>query len=257
MQTTTAVKSNNIACSINEKEPVIDITGLRFSWPNGASPVLAIDQFRAGPGELLFIMGPSGSGKSTLLGILTGILVPQDGAVNILGKQLTKLKGSERDSFRADNIGYIFQMFNLIPYLSVVENVTLPCQFSATRKKNIQQLGSSPSDEAIRLLKRLNLGNQSILNKPVVELSVGQQQRVAAARALIGSPPLVIGDEPTSSLDTEHRESFLRLLFDECSRSGSTLVFVSHDTSLKSLFNRTVDFKTINTASHQPERAAI
>ena len=257
MQINTDEERTERAEGILEMEPVIDITGLRFSWPGSLSPVLAIDQFKVDAGELLFIMGPSGSGKSTLLGILTGILVPQDGEVNILGQLLSTLNGSERDSFRADNIGYIFQMFNLIPYLSVVENVTLPCQFSLPRKKNIQQQGSSPQDEAIRLLKRLNLGESEILNKSVVELSVGQQQRVAAARALIGGPSLVIADEPTSSLDTDHRESFLRLLFDECSRSGSTLVFVSHDTGLKSFFNRTVDFREANMAFHQSEGATV
>ena len=257
MQNNKDGKSTNSAGGILDMEPVIDITGLRFSWPKNESPVLAIDRFKVDAGELLFIMGPSGSGKSTLLGILTGILVPQHGEVNILGQPLPNLKGSERDSFRADNIGYIFQMFNLIPYLSVVENVTLPCQFSSTRKRNIQQQGSSPSDEAVRLLNRLNLGDSGILNKPVVELSVGQQQRVAAARALIGSPPLVIADEPTSSLDTDHRESFLRLLFDECSRSGSTLVFVSHDTGLKSFFNTTVDFRETNMALQQAEGAVV
>ena len=230
-------------------EPVVDISHLSFSWSKTLSPVLEISQFRIKSGELLFIMGPSGSGKSTLLGLLTGILTPQQGEVRVQGQNISKLKGAARDRFRADNIGYIFQIFNLIPYLSVVENVTLPCQFSSLRKKKIQEQGSTPYDEALRLLAHLNLKDPRLLEKPVVELSVGQQQRVAAARALIGSPSLVIADEPTSSLDTEHRESFLRLLFNECSRSGATLIFVSHDTSLMSLFDRVVEFKKINTAA--------
>ena len=232
MHIETIVKESTIKGVSNSTEPVIDITGLSFTWPKSQSPVLEIDNFRVEPGELIFIMGPSGSGKSTLLGILTGILSSQQGEVRVLEKQISQLSGSARDRFRADNIGYIFQMFNLIPYLSVVENVTLPCQFSSFRKKKIQDQGSSPHDEALRLLAHLNLTDPGMLEKPVIELSVGQQQRVAAARALIGSPPLVIADEPTSSLDTEHRESFLRLLFDECARSGTTLIFVSHDTSL-------------------------
>ncbi len=230
-------------------EPVIDIAGLRFTWHKCLSPVLEIEHFRVEPGELLFIMGPSGSGKSTLLGILTGILVPQHGEVRVLEQRLSQLKGTARDRFRADNIGYIFQMFNLIPYLSVIENVILPCQFSSFRRTKIQLQGSSPRDEALRLLAHLNLKEPELLDKPVIELSVGQQQRVAAARALIGSPALIIADEPTSSLDTEHRESFLSLLFDECTRSGATLVFVSHDTSLVSFFDRVVEFRKINMAS--------
>jgi putative ABC transport system ATP-binding protein len=248
MQNEIAEKNSKNFSSKKRTEPVIDIAGLRFTWPKCLSPVLEIDHFRVEPGELLFIMGPSGSGKSTLLGILTGILSPQQGEVRVLEKRISQLNGSGRDRFRADNIGYIFQMFNLIPYLSVVENVILPCQFSSFRKKKIQDQGSSPYDEALRLLSHLNLKDPELLDKPVVELSVGQQQRVAAGRALIGSPALVIADEPTSSLDTEHRESFLRLLFDECSRSGATLIFVSHDTSLVPLFDRVVEFKKINMA---------
>lgn len=249
MHNETTIKNTRSKSSSNRTNPVIDITGLSFTWPKGLSPVLEIDHFRVEPGELLFVMGPSGSGKSTLLGLLTGILLPQQGEVKVLAQRISQLRGSARDRFRADNIGYIFQIFNLIPYLSVVENVTLPCQFSSFRKEKIQRKGASPHDEALRLLAHLNLKDPGLLDKPVVELSVGQQQRVAAARALIGGPALVIADEPTSSLDTEHRESFLRLLFDECSRSGATLIFVSHDTSLVPLFDRVVEFRKINMAS--------
>ena len=241
----------------SEAVPVIDINNLSFTWPKATSPVLEIDNFRVESGELLFVMGPSGSGKSTLLGLLTGILSPQKGEVKVLDQAVSKLKGAARDRFRADNIGYIFQIFNLIPYLSVVENVTLPCQFSSSRKEQIERQGSTPYKEAIRLLAHLNLNDPAILDKPVVELSVGQQQRVAAARALIGSPPLVIADEPTSSLDTDHRESFLRLLFDECSRSGATLIFVSHDTSLMSLFDRMVEIKIVNQAASTSVRGGL
>ena len=230
----------------DKAQPVIKITGLRFAWPKSKSLVLDIEHFSVYRGEMLFIMGESGIGKSTLLGIITGILVPQKGEVKILGQGLSKLQGYARDSFRADNIGYIFQMFNLIPYLSVIENVKLPCQFSSLKKTRALQQSSSLDEEALRLLTKLNLNRDGLMNKPVVELSVGQQQRVAAARALIGRPELLIADEPTSSLDSAHRESFLRLLFDECSKSGATLVFVSHDASLASFFDRTVEFKELN-----------
>ncbi len=248
MQNETAVKNIESFSSRERAEPVIDIAGLRFTWPKGLSPVLEIDHFRVDPGELLFVMGPSGSGKSTLLGILTGILFPQQGEVEVLQQRITRLNGAARDRFRADYIGYIFQMFNLIPYLSVIENVVLPCQFSAARKKKALLHASSLSDEALRLLEHLNLKDPRLLDKPVVELSVGQQQRVAAARALIGTPELVIADEPTSSLDTNHREAFLRLVFNECRRSGATLVFVSHDMSLAPLFDRGVELNRINRA---------
>lgn len=231
---------------IGRKSPVIDIHKLRYSWSKNLPLVLDIENFRVNRGERVFILGPSGSGKSTLLGILTGILSPQHGEVNILQHQLSTLHGAVRDRFRADHIGYIYQMFNLIPYLSLIENVTLPCQFSAMRKKRAVSKGGDLKKEALRLLEHLNLQGARFLDKPVVELSVGQQQRVAAARALIGSPDLVIADEPTSSLDSEHREGFLRLLFDECQSSGATLIFVSHDVSLIPLFDRVVELQRIN-----------
>ena len=248
LNTTTAQNPVNVNGSGGRK-PVIEIAGLRFTWPGGSSPVLEIEHFRVNQGEQLFIRGASGSGKSTLLGILTGILLPEKGEVKVLQREIGQMSGSARDRFRADNIGYIFQMFNLIPYLSVIENVILPCQFSSSRKERALLETATLKDEALRLLEHLNLQDSDLLDKPVIELSVGQQQRVAAARALIGSPELVIADEPTSSLDTEHRESFLQLLFEECSRSNATLIFVSHDTNLAPLFHRTVDFQHINMAS--------
>lgn len=237
-----------------ESEQVIRLTDLRFTWPKSATPVLDLNEFRVNRGEQLFIMGPSGSGKTTLLGILAGIVRPQQGEVSILGRDLSSLGSAERDRFRADHIGFIFQMFNLIPYLSVVENVILPCRFSSSRRE--RALLSSPdlSVEALRLLGHLNLDDEELLRKPVVELSVGQQQRVAAARALIGAPELLIADEPTSSLDSDHREAFIRLLFEECRLSGTTLIFVSHDTSLAELFHRTVRLHELNRAAVTAEK---
>lgn len=237
-------------------QPVIDITDLRFSWKPGSEPVLDVDELRVNPGEQLFVMGPSGSGKSTLLSLLTGIMTPDAGEVKVLQNQLTVMKGRVRDRFRADYIGYIFQMFNLIPYLSVIENVLLPCRFSRLRKEKAVRNGSTLEQEALRLLKRLHLGDKALLNTSVVKLSVGQQQRVAAARALIGNPELVIADEPTSSLDAAHRESFIRLLFDECRATGATMVFVSHDMSLAPLFSRIIDLPEINRA-YKPDLERI
>jgi putative ABC transport system ATP-binding protein len=154
----------------------------------------------------------------------------------------------ERDHFRADHVGYIFQMFNLIPYLSVVDNVTLPCRFSARRRDKALTRGNGLEAEAKRLLGHLDMDHPGLLGRAVTTLSVGQQQRVAAARALMGSPELLIADEPTSSLDADRRESFIRLLFDECRQAASTLVFVSHDATLERLFDRTVDLAEINRA---------
>ena len=231
-----------------EETSVIEIADLRFAWKKGEQPVLNIASLQVSRGERVFLRGSSGSGKSTLLNLLAGVAIPQSGMLKVLGQELNALGSAQRDHFRAHHIGFIFQMFNLIPYLSMVENVTLPCRFSTKRRKNAQARASSPEEEARRLLKQLGLDGGDILNRPVTDLSVGQQQRVAAARALIGRPEIVIADEPTSALDHNQREAFIRLLFAECDRADTTLLFVSHDISLAPLFDWTIGLEAINRA---------
>jgi putative ABC transport system ATP-binding protein len=228
---------------------LIDVSDLQFRWRPQAPTVLSIDALRVAAGELLFVKGPSGSGKSTLLSLLAGVTTADAGSVRVMGQALDRLGSVERDHFRADHIGYIFQMFNLIPYLSVVDNVMLPCRFSARRRDKATSRGNSLETEARRLLQHLDMDHADLHRRAVTTLSVGQQQRVAAARALMGAPELLIADEPTSSLDADRRESFIRLLFDECRESGATLVFVSHDASLEHLFDRTVDLASVNRAA--------
>jgi len=225
--------------------PVVDLTGVVFSWPGAARPVVSAASLRLVRGERVFMSGPSGSGKSTLLSVLTGVLAPRAGKVRVLGTDLAALRGAARDRFRADHIGYIFQMFNLIPYLSVLENVCLPCGFSSVRRRRALRATPSVEAEARRLLEHLDMGDAAVLRRPVTELSVGQQQRVAAARALIGAPELVIADEPTSALDADRRTAFLELLFRECAREGATLLFASHDVALAPLFDRKVDIAPV------------
>ena len=230
-------------------EPVIEIDDLSFSWSAGFAPLLEIAQLAIQAGEKVFIEGPSGSGKSTLLNLLAGVLVPGRGEVRVLGRRMTTTGSADRDRFRADHIGVIFQMFNLIPYLSVTENVTLPCRFSKRKLRKTIARGGGPAEQAKQLLSALNLADPELLRRPVTDLSVGQQQRVAAARALIGAPDIVIADEPTSSLDAGHRESFIKLLFQECEQAGTTLVFVSHDGSLSRFFDRSLALQSLNKAS--------
>lgn len=229
---------------MSQTQPVVTLNNVTFTWQGNSTPTLDISELTINHGEHLFIKGPSGCGKSTLLGLLTGINSATDGVVSVLGYDLARLSGSKRDSFRADNIGYIFQQFNLLPYLSVIENVLLPCQFSKLRRSQVE---GELEPKARELLLKLHLP-ESLVNKPVVELSIGQQQRVAAARALIGMPKLIIADEPTSSLDYDNRTAFIELLLEQVNQSGSTLLFVSHDPTLESLFNRTLDLKNINNA---------
>ncbi len=228
-------------------ELAIEISELCFSW-DGHAPTLDIERLQINRGERIFIEGPSGSGKSTLLSLIAGVMTPQKGTVRVDGRCVSELKGADRDRFRADHIGYIYQMFNLIPYLSVIENVTLPCRFSLRRRDRAANRSCSFEEDAIRLLKKLGMDGTADITKPATALSVGQQQRVAAARALIGAPEVIIADEPTSSLDTGHREAFIQLLFKECDREETTLIFVSHDTSLEKLFDRTIRLDEINAA---------
>ena len=235
----------------------IDISELRFFWETSSAPVLDISGLRVDKGDRVFIEGPSGSGKSTLLALIAGVLTPQQGAVTILGERLDTLSSAQRDRFRANHMGVIFQMFNLIPYLSVVENVTLPCRFSRFRRERVLRSDSSLEAEARRLLSHLDMDHPGLLSRQVTELSVGQQQRVAAARALIGSPEIVIADEPTSSLDADHRHSFIELLFEKCRDTQATLIFVSHDTSIASLFDQVIRLSEINRADRKaPEYSA-
>jgi len=226
--------------------PAIDISTLRFSWGNGQDPILDIENLQIKCEERIFIEGPSGCGKSTLLSLIAGVVTPQQGTIKVNGKHINSLDGASRDRFRADHIGFIYQMFNLIPYLSVVENVTLPCRFSKRRRDRAVGRASGFETEAMRLLNKLGMDEPDVVKRPVTELSVGQQQRVAAARALIGAPEILIADEPTSSLDAGHREAFLQLLFQECDREEITLIFVSHDTTLANLFDRTIRLADIN-----------
>lgn len=225
------------------EEPLIRVEDLSYRWDAHSEHSLHIEQFALQPEQTVFIHGPSGSGKTTLLSLLAGVLKPQHGTIELLGQSLAKLGGRHRDRLRADHIGMIFQQFNLIPYLTPLENVLLPCQFSHLRTQRALSQSSSLEQEALRLLEHLDMADSQVLKLPVHKLSVGQQQRVAAARALIGAPELVIADEPTSSLDADRRQSFIELLFNECQSSGSALLFVSHDRQLASQFDRQVNLQ--------------
>jgi putative ABC transport system ATP-binding protein len=219
---------------------IIEVRDLHFRYPSAQKETLAVPKFTVEQGEKVFLYGASGSGKTTLLETLAGVIVPQKGSVKILDQEITGLRNTERDAFRAEHVGYIFQSFNLIPYLTVYENITLPCFFNAKRKSKVRDM-----EEEVRHLVR-RLGIESILFNKATDLSVGQQQRVAVARALLGSPQLILADEPTSSLDMEHREKFIQLLFDLCAQNKTSVLFVSHDRTIQHLFSRSVSFEEIN-----------
>jgi putative ABC transport system ATP-binding protein len=222
---------------------MVELQGMRFRWPGASRDLLAIDALVIEAGETVFLHGPSGCGKSTLLGLLAGVLRATAGRVAVAGDDWGATPAWRRDALRAERVGYVFQQFNLLPYLSVLDNVLLPCRFSPARAGRAGDVHHA----AARLLERVEL-DRALWTRPAAALSVGQQQRVAAARALLGRPPLVIADEPTSALDAPLRESFMALLLGECRSAGSTLVFVSHDERLAERFDRRLSLPQINQA---------
>lgn len=222
--------------------PVISLEDVQFGY--GTRLVLDIPRLWVEQGSSVLLRGISGGGKSTLLGLLAGVLLPGKGRVEVAGHALQDMGGATRDRFRADQLGVIFQQFNLLPFLTVRDNIALGLRFSRLRSARI----SGPLDaEIARLLQALQL-NPELMQRRAGTLSVGQQQRVAAARALIGRPTLLLADEPTSALDREAATAFLQLMSAQCQAAGTTVLVVSHDDSLQPLFDRTISLSEINQA---------
>ena len=219
----------------------IELEHVKFAWPGGPA-LLDIPRLRVARGERVFLRGPSGSGKSTLLGLVGGVLAPDAGSVRVLDQPLHQMSAAQRDRFRGEHVGFVFQMFNLIPYLSVRENVLLALRFSPARAARVP----NRDRECTRLLAALGLDDPTLVHRPVTRLSMGQQQRVAAARALLGRPEIVVADEPTSALDYDARQSFLQLLLEECGAHGTTVLFVSHDPTLGALFDRELSLAALS-----------
>lgn len=227
---------------------VIKLNNLEFSYPQAPDQsILSIGSWEVQQGEHVFLYGPSGSGKSTLLNLLTGMVEPSSGSVSILGTDLSSLKNKQKDKFRAQHIGFVFQQLNLIPYLSVKDNILL-ADFFTPKSSNKADVDA----HLTHLIERLNLP-LSILEQPASQLSVGQQQRVAIARAMINKPELLIADEPTSALDQNSRDAFIELLFKLVEESNATLVFVSHDKTLASHFGNVLDIESINQVPRQTQ----
>lgn len=221
---------------------MIALEDVQFGY--GMRRVLDIPRLSIEQGSSVLLRGASGGGKSTLLGLVAGVLLPSRGHVEVAGRPLHTMRGAARDRFRADHLGVIFQQFNLLPFLSVRDNIALGLRFSRLRSERV----SGPLDgEIARLLSALQL-DPALMQRPAGTLSVGQQQRVAAARALIGRPALLLADEPTSALDRDAATAFLRLMSAQGQAAGTTVVVVSHDDSLQPLFDRTLALSQINLA---------
>jgi len=233
---------------MSQSSPIVKVSKLQFSYGKNANEqkaadnnwLLDIPEFVIEAGQHVFLRGASGTGKSTLLNILAGIHKVERGQVNILGKDIAQLSGAKRDAFRASHIGFVFQQLNLIPYLSVLDNISL-AQYFAQNKLSKKRL----LEKAENILSELNISPDLLFQK-ANQLSVGQQQRVAIARALINDPEILIADEPTSALDSENRDAFMHLLFKLANENNSTLLFVSHDAALSRGFHQVVDITKIN-----------
>ena len=221
---------------------------VRFSWPGRNAFGMAIDDFSLQAREKVLLIGPSGTGKSTFLSLLCGVVSPSRGSINVLGTDLAQLGSAARDGFRAEHFGIIFQMFNLLPYASVRDNVVLPLHFAANRKARAT-VTLSLEAEASRLLQSVGIEPEMMSGPRAANLSVGQQQRVAAARALIGGPEIIVADEPTSALDRNRQRQFLDLLFAEAAKAAAAVMMVSHDESLAPRFDRVLNLADIAKAT--------
>lgn len=219
--------------------PAIVLKNVQFSYAKKTDKTLInIANWQVEQGESVFLYGPSGAGKSTLLNLLAGVLTPQQGEIVLKGEKFHTLGAKQRDRFRSRHIGFVFQQFNLIPYLSVKDNILLASHIAGTSKKVVEQ-------RLEHLFNGLQL-DKTLMFFPASTLSVGQQQRVAIVRALINQPEIIIADEPTSALDSDARSSFITLLLAQIAYTGATLIFVSHDRSLAQYFSQHVNFDDLN-----------
>ncbi len=221
---------------------MIQVQEVQFAYPHSAHSgfQLNIDQLQVGVGEKVAVVGPSGSGKTTLLNLICGICIPQRGSVRVHGQEVATLGDAARRSFRVQNIGSIFQQFELVEYLSVRDNILLPYWINKSLV-----LDSTVRERVAELADRTGIADK--LNRRVTRLSQGEQQRVAICRALLTRPVLILADEPTGNLDPRNKQRILDLLFDQCADSEITLVAVTHDTNILGGFDRTVDFEQFRT----------
>ena len=238
-------RNNNLA---------IHLSNIDFCWGSEKNDFrIKVKNFQLKKNESVILIGPSGAGKSTLLSLLCGILKPQKGITQILGENIECMSDSKKDCYRADHMGIIFQQFNLVPYLSAIDNVLLPLHFSPARRQASGKIQSKTGAEAKRLLDALGIASKTLGLQKAATLSIGQQQRVAASRAFIGSPEIIIADEPTSALDEENQTDFLEQLFKQKDATGASLLLVSHNTHIAERFDRVIELEKICDISEKKE----
>ena len=226
------------------KGNILEIEKLKFNWEKKNSFNLNISKLVIKNNEKVVLLGESGSGKSTLLNLISGIVSPNVGKILINGVQITSLSAKKKDAFRNNNLGVIFQKFNIIHYLSPISNILLPCYFSSIKKNTIEFY----KYRAVDLGKSLSIEKNILFQKNSKDLSVGQQQRVAIIRALINFPKIILADEPTSSLDKKNKNKFLKLLFKICKQEKTALLMVTHDNSITKYFDKTIILENIKSS---------
>jgi len=221
----------------NADNTLLDMRDVAFTWKAKSRFSVYIENFTIPKGQSIFLQGASGSGKSTLLGLITGMNSPDTGQIHVAGVDITQLKSSEKDKFRADNIGIIFQQLNLIPFSSPLANIKLASAFKSFKKNT--------DADIFALTRSINLDDDLIINERASELSIGQQQRIAVAPALIGNTAIIIADEPTSALDEDAQNIFIDLLFNQVEKIGASLLMVSHDARLAGRFHQAINIADI------------
>ena len=214
---------------------MIDIAQLSFQYP-GSDFTLSIDKLSLEVGEKVAVVGPSGSGKTTLLNLISGIIAPQAGELTVAEKNVGSMTESQRRDFRINNIGMVFQQFELVEYLRAQDNILLPYLINSSLRLDKQVYA-----QAERLADQVGL--QDKLNRYPHKLSQGEQQRVAICRALITRPKLLLADEPTGNLDPSNKKKILEILFEASAVNQQTLVVVTHDMSILDGFDRIIDFE--------------
>ena len=217
---------------------MLDLTNLKKSYtePDGSDlPILDVPEYRIAPSEEVVLVGESGCGKTTLLHVIAGISRPSSGSVRIDDWELGLFSEHECDQFRAENIGYVFQTFNLLPGFTALENVLLSMRFAGRHVDKAR---------ALMLLERVGLDHRLSHRPPM--LSVGEQQRVAVARALANSPKLLLADEPTANVDSGNQQQVIDLLREACREEGVALLMVTHSPEVASQFDRIDHLMEIN-----------
>ncbi len=220
---------------------VLEINNLLFEWSKIKNFSLKVKEFSIEEYKKVIMFGESGTGKSTLLNLVSGILEPSSGNIKIRNTVINNISQKDKDSFRANNIGVIFQQFNIIDYVSPLINILLPCIFTKFKKHNKEFFYK----RAFELTSQLGLKKDILFQNNSKELSVGQKQRIAIIRAIINKPSLILADEPTSALDNRNKNIFLESLTNICNKEKISIFMVSHDNSLRNYFDTSINIKQL------------